>query len=98
MLQAASFGYRAKVLSEIAAIVGLVIVLREQFEHPVVSGFIPYLQGVQNDKAAAGFQQACELAEHDTTRFCRQFMEHEEARHSILAFIVERNGFAIRYN
>jgi hypothetical protein len=54
MCQAASRSDRAKVLFEIADIVGLVIALRKKLEHAVVVWRIAELKGVHDDEAAAG--------------------------------------------
>src|SRR5262245_65841380 len=44
---------RTEVLLEVAAIIGLVEVLREQLEHPVVVGLVAELGPVDQDRTAA---------------------------------------------
>src|SRR5262249_39322462 len=87
--QAAACGDAAKVLSEIAIVVGLMIAAREELEHDVVVRFVTDLQGVHDDQPAAAPQHAGELSKNHTAYLRRQFVKHEDARHCILAFALD---------
>jgi len=95
MGQAGTRGDRAKVLPEITDIVGLVVVLREQLEHAVVIRLIADLQRIEDHEATAGLEHARELSKDRAAHLGRQLMKHEDARHRVLAFVIQRNGLPV---
>src|SRR6266851_7869832 len=87
---------RAKIFLEIARVIGLVKILREQLEHAVVVRLVADLQGVDDDQPAAGLEHARALAQERAAHLRRQFMEHEDAGDGVLALVGERDRLPVR--
>src|SRR5690349_1021086 len=67
-------GKRAKVLSEIADVIGLVIVLRKELQHAVVIRLVPGLQRVEDHEAPAGLEHPRDLGKDRAAHGRRQLV------------------------
>ena len=66
------------------------IAFREDVQKPVVIRLIAMLQRIDEDKTPTGLQYSRTFAKNATSYLRRQFVEHEYARHRVLALV--RNG------
>jgi len=82
-----------KFLLEIAGVVRLVIVLREQFEHAVVIRLIADLEGVQDDEASAALESV--QARKDDARTLGGSSWNRKLAVTDLAFILQGNGLRV---
>src|SRR5271166_6767332 len=75
----------AEVLFEVARVIRLVKILREDLEEAVIVRFVAALERIDEHEAPAGLQDPGELAKGGAAHLRRQFMEHENAGYRILA-------------
>src|SRR5688500_140440 len=87
MRQTATCGELAKVFVEVAGIIGLVIILRKEFQEPCIIRLIAALERIHEDEAPARLQHPSTFAKNDAAHLWRQFVEQENTRYRVLAFI-----------
>src|SRR5262245_59573214 len=83
---------RGKIFRQITGVIGLVEILREQLQHPVVVRLVAVLQRVKKHEAAARLEHARKFTERLPPHLGRQLVKQEYTRDCILARIRQRDG------
>src|SRR5690348_13678505 len=84
-----------EILADIAAVIRLVIVLRECFQYSVVILYIPALQRIEQHKASTRLENAGAFPDGIPARLRRQFVKGENARRRVETVVRRRDRLRV---